>query len=256
MYLSQTNNNFSNKITGSSPYQWHCFGKNAMFMDYESEFATATVVYDTDTQLVYQAEIYPNGEDCPYRWTDKNFIDEFHNECNEKNVDKNIAYDDVKFITLDLEDDFLEKSKSIFNNLSFDKRIKVPLELTDDEIVRLSLMANEKDITLNKFIEELLTNMITKEMNESKELVLVETVSTFRMRYLVEVPLGKSDYALDTVTMNDAVEFSQSHIGENVVSHRVMSKEEALSLCDIDNDYAKNWDEEQKVNAFFTPWNK
>jgi len=33
-----------------------------------------------------------------------------------------------------------------------------------------------------------------------------------------------------------------------------MSKEEALALCEVDNDYCSTWTEEQKVNAFFTPW--
>ena len=91
--------------------------------------------------------------------------------------------------------------------------------------------------------------------------VLVETVNTFRERYMVEVPIGtddygkdKSEWALDTVTMNEAEEFSQEHLGEQIVSHRVVSKEEALALCDKDNDYAKAWNDEHKVNVFFTPW--
>jgi hypothetical protein len=93
------------------------------------------------------------------------------------------------------------------------------------------------------------------------QLVLVEAVSTFRMRYLVEVPIGidnygkdKKDWALDTVTMNEAKEFSQEHIGENIVSHRVITKEEALTMCDQDNDYCKSWDEETKIKNFFTLW--
>jgi hypothetical protein len=99
---------------------------------------------------------------------------------------------------------------------------------------------------------------------ENKELtqwVLVETISTFRHRYMVEVPVGvdqynkdKSEWALDTVSMNEATEFSQSHIGEQIISHRVVSKEEALALCDKDNDYSSSWDEETKMKNFFTPW--
>ena len=91
--------------------------------------------------------------------------------------------------------------------------------------------------------------------------VLVECVSTFRNRYMVEVPLGtddydkdKSEWALDTVTMNEAVEFSQEYLGEQIVSHRVVSKEEALAMCDKDNDYAKAWNDEHKLNVFFTSW--
>jgi hypothetical protein len=89
--------------------------------------------------------------------------------------------------------------------------------------------------------------------------VLVEAISTFRERYMVEVPIGvdrygkdKADWALDTVTLSEAKEFSQEHLGETITSHRVVTKEEALALCDKDNDYCKSWNEQQKINAFFT----
>ena len=89
--------------------------------------------------------------------------------------------------------------------------------------------------------------------------VLVETVSTFRERYMVEVPVGidrygkdKADWALDTVTLEEAKEFSQEHLGETIVSHRVVTKEEALALCDKDNDYARKWNDELKIKTFFT----
>ncbi len=90
--------------------------------------------------------------------------------------------------------------------------------------------------------------------DKDTEWVLVEAVSMFRMRYMVEVPKGKSEYALDTVVMNEAVEFSQKHLDETIVSHRVVSKKEALALSDEDNDYTKDWSKDKKVEAFFTPW--
>lgn len=86
------------------------------------------------------------------------------------------------------------------------------------------------------------------------EWVLVETVSMFRQRYMVEVPKGKAEYALDTVVCEDAKEFSQEHLTETIVSHRVVSYGEAIKLCDSDNDYTKSWDEPAKVAAFFTEW--
>ena len=89
--------------------------------------------------------------------------------------------------------------------------------------------------------------------------VLVEAVSTFRQRYMVEVPIGtdqygkdKADWALDTVTLEEAKEFSQEHLGETIVSHRVVTKEDALAMCDKDNDYAKVWNDELKMQNFFT----
>jgi len=85
-----------------------------------------------------------------------------------------------------------------------------------------------------------------------KEFVLVECISMFRQRYVVEVPAGKTEWALDTVVMQEAKEFSQEHIGENIISHRVMSKEQILALCNIDNDYANNWNDKLKLDTFVT----
>jgi hypothetical protein len=86
-----------------------------------------------------------------------------------------------------------------------------------------------------------------------KEWVLVETISQFRMRYMVQVPKGRDTWALDTVTLNEAKEFSQQHLGETIVSHRVLTEKAALIQCDIDNDYVYGkWTDEQKMNAFFT----
>lgn len=82
--------------------------------------------------------------------------------------------------------------------------------------------------------------------------VLVETVQMFRHRYVVEAPATHPEYALDDVTCETAKEFSQQHLGETIVSHRVISGAEALVLCDIDNDYCASWDDEHKIKAFFT----
>jgi hypothetical protein len=87
---------------------------------------------------------------------------------------------------------------------------------------------------------------------KEKAWVLVESTHTFRMRHMVEVPVDHPEYALDTVTMNDAKEFSQEFIGQQIMSHRIVTEKEALELCDIDNSYCKNWDNEKKIETFFT----
>jgi len=92
--------------------------------------------------------------------------------------------------------------------------------------------------------------MLTKK--ESNEWVLVECVSTFRTRYMVEVPAGKKLWALDTVTLEEAKEFSSEHIGEQIVSHRVVTEVEALKLFDEDNDYMSKWPKEKKMETAFT----
>lgn len=90
---------------------------------------------------------------------------------------------------------------------------------------------------------------------EETELVMVECISQFRQRYVVEVPKGKTEWALDTVTCEEAKEFSQEHLGETIVSHRVISKDEAIKICDVDNYYCKTWDDDKKLETFIT-WRK
>lgn len=87
---------------------------------------------------------------------------------------------------------------------------------------------------------------------QEMEWVMVEAVQQFRMRYMVQVPKGKAEWALDVVTMKEAKEFSQQDMGETIVSHRVVTEEEAIEICDIDNDYCKPWSKQHKINSFFT----
>ena len=71
---------------------------------------------------------------------------------------------------------------------------------------------------------------------------LVETVSLFRIRYVVEA--NEDTHATDEVVMNNADdEFSQKHLDEIITSTREITDEEYLKLFDEDNDYLIPWDE-------------
>jgi len=88
--------------------------------------------------------------------------------------------------------------------------------------------------------------------SKKKVWVLVDCIQSYRMRYCVQVPADHPEYALDDVTMQTAKEFSQLNIGETIVSHRVVSKEEAIRICREDNDYIDSWDDEYVVKKMFT----
>ena len=77
---------------------------------------------------------------------------------------------------------------------------------------------------------------------------LVETISVFRMRYVVEAECA--EHAKDEVTMNNdgkLHEFSQLHIDEMITSTREIDRTEYLRLFDEDNDYLASWDEDSKL---------
>lgn len=94
--------------------------------------------------------------------------------------------------------------------------------------------------------------MLRKKMKT--ELVMVDCVATFRQRYVVEVPEGKTEWALDTVVCEEAKEFSQEYLGEQIISHRVVSIDEVIKQCDVDNSYLKSWTKEQKIRNLVTTW--
>lgn len=86
----------------------------------------------------------------------------------------------------------------------------------------------------------------------NKVLVMVECISQFRVRYCIEAPADHPEYALDTVTDQTAKEFSQHHIGEVIVSHRVVSEEEALKVYNEDNPSFDSWSDAQKLKVSVT----
>jgi len=164
MKLRQINEAMNHQITGGSEYQRQCF-PDARFLDYESDFAHVSILYSTTDQIVYQADASVKRDTWeedkkPYRWTNPIFKDAYLNEAKKRNVDPNQAWDDVQWIELETDEDFLEKAKAMFNGDYWDTRIQVPVDLDNDTILKLSMEAHKRDITLNKMIEVILQDMI------------------------------------------------------------------------------------------------
>lgn len=80
---------------------------------------------------------------------------------------------------------------------------------------------------------------------------LVEVISQYLVRYVVEA--REESHALDEVTIKcelyseDWKEFSQKHIGDTIMSSREVNETEILRVFDEDNDYLKEWAQEEKL---------
>lgn len=87
-----------------------------------------------------------------------------------------------------------------------------------------------------------------------KKLYLVETVSMFRMRYVIEA--NEESHAHDEFIMevgkDSFKEFSQHHIDEVIVSSRKLSASDYIELFDKDNDYCKLWPVSKKMEVINT----
>lgn len=83
-----------------------------------------------------------------------------------------------------------------------------------------------------------------------KKLYVVETISMFRMRYVVEAK--EAEHAADEVVFSlgntEFKEFSQHHVDEVITSTREITQEEYLKLFDTDNDYLAEWSVDEKLS--------
>lgn len=171
MHLSKVNELLDHKITSGSEHCWNCY-PDARYLDYESDYAHVSALYSTITQEVYQIDVSVKREAWatdkkPYRWLNKEYCEAYYAEATKRNIDPNQAWDDVKWIDLETEEDFFEKCKAMFNGIEFDTRIEVPLDLDDDLILKLAMQAHKRDITLNSMVEIILKEVIDKSVNET-----------------------------------------------------------------------------------------
>jgi hypothetical protein len=96
-----------------------------------------------------------------------------------------------------------------------------------------------------------------------REYAVVTTVQTFRHRYVI--PMDKLQalntdatvdlaWALDCVTCEEVKEFSQLHVGEQILDSKIVDEEEVLKLFDSDNDYLTSWTKDHKLEWINDCW--
>lgn len=171
MEIKQIFETFNYQISEGSPYMWQCYGYNARFLDFENDKANASIIFDSQTQVVYQAEVWlKDSFESPYRYINCNFIEAHKKESLEKNVDLAIAFDNVKFVDLDLFEDFIEKAHAIWRGLPYDKRVLMPID--EDTFYELAKEAHKQDITINTLVEKILRELIEREKTNNDPVIV------------------------------------------------------------------------------------
>jgi hypothetical protein len=151
------------KITEGSDFGWNCYGSDVHMLDSwngEQDGHSFTVIFDTKTQTVYEVQAHDYVHNRAYRIINPDFQKKAKKEARKRDVNKDMAWDDVDYVDLEVDDDFIQKCLSIKAGEDYDTRISVPLELDDDLIFDLMKRAHEKDVTLNKMVEALLQEAI------------------------------------------------------------------------------------------------
>lgn len=144
------------RITEGGDYGWQCYGHNAHMLDSwngDQDGHSFTVIFDTKTQVVYEVQMHDYVHNRAYRMVNPDFKAAHEEEAMHRDVNLNEAWDDVNYIDLDVDDDFIQKGLAIRDGEDYDTRVQVQVEFSDDELLTYMKIAHERDITFNQLVE-------------------------------------------------------------------------------------------------------
>jgi len=157
------------RISEGSDFGWLCYGPDAHRLDAwngSQDGHSHSIVFDTKTQEVYEVTSYDYRNNRAYRLMNQDYVAEHTEEARSRQVNEKQAWDDVDYIDLEVDDDWMQKALAIeAEEMDYDNRVQVPLTLDDDQMFELMRMAHEQDITLNQMVERVLREVI--EQHES-----------------------------------------------------------------------------------------
>lgn len=158
------------KITEGSDYQWDCFGPNARYLDCAgpnlNQDYNISAIFDSKDQTVYAIEVWDYRADREYRWINNAYVKDHMKSCAKYNVDIYESMDGRNYIDLDVAEDILEKANALVNGKAYDERVQIPLNVDEDTLYMLMKEAHNRDLTLNEFVEDLLSKEIARRKNE------------------------------------------------------------------------------------------
>lgn len=151
------------KITEGSDYGWNCYGPNARYLDsYKEDEYSISAIFDSENQFVYAIELWDYVNHREYRWQHPNFKEEFLAEAEEREIDPTESLDGNRYIDLEVSEDILEKIEAVISGRDYDTRVKVPVDFSDEELLKYMKLAHERDITFNELVEEALRCAISE----------------------------------------------------------------------------------------------
>lgn len=158
------------RITEGAKYTWNCYGPDAYVLDSwngEQDGHSFSVVFDTVTQEVYEVQAHDYERNRAYRFFNNDSEVQYLDECKLHDIDGNEAWDGVNYTTLEVVEDWLDKAHAIASGIDYDTRVQVPIDFSDEELLRYMKMAHDMDLTFNQFVEQAIRMAIENHQAES-----------------------------------------------------------------------------------------
>ena len=153
------------KITEGSDYGWQCFGPNSYQLSHWNGVHgkggwSANIVFSTRSQKVYTVEVCDYTNDRAYRIINPDYVKKYNKESKDRGELGNQAWDDVDYIDLEVDDDFIQKFLAIKSGEGYDTRVQLPVDFSDEDLLRYMKLAHERDITFNELVTQAITEAI------------------------------------------------------------------------------------------------
>jgi hypothetical protein len=151
------------RITEGSNYGWQCYGTDAYSLDSWNgniDGHSFSIIFDTKDQTVYEVQAHDYVHNRAYRMINSDYLEAYTAEVTQRASWMSQAWDDVEYVDLEVDDDFFQKCLAIKEGEDYDTRVSIPVDFSDEELLKYARMAHEQDITLNQFIENALRSAI------------------------------------------------------------------------------------------------
>ena len=151
------------RITEGDDHGWDCYGPDAYYLSSwngEHEGHSFSIIFDTKTQAVYEAQAHDYKNNRAYRMINPTFEDAYRKEASERDSWMNEAWEGVDYVDLEVTDDWIQKALAIAEGEDYDTRVSMPIDFSDEELLKYMKMAHERDMTFNQFVEEALRHAI------------------------------------------------------------------------------------------------
>ena len=112
------------------------------------------IIFSPRTQEVYEVQACDYKHQRAYRLVHGDYRDEKLND---------EAWDNVKWVDLESDDDWIQKALSIVAGEDYDTRVTIPIDLPEAELMVLFKQAHAADMTFNDFVEQVLREKLADE---------------------------------------------------------------------------------------------
>jgi hypothetical protein len=155
------------KITEGSDYGWNCYGPYSYTLDSWNRVHgpggySFSITFSTKSQKVYEVTVCDYTNDRAYRMINPKFQEKHRKEAQARDVNLNEAWDNVDYVDLEVDDDFIQKALAIKAGESYSTDISVPIDLPDDLLMFAFKSAHAENMTFNDWMNKMLKTFVDK----------------------------------------------------------------------------------------------